>query len=257
MKILSWNIAGAHKFSRKISNALHHKNYDKEDLDYFLDEIKKTDADIVLLQEAHSLNDWSQGKIFAEKLSYPYIKEYVYGKSAVKAGFQMTLVTMSKYPIQFSYFHAVPNPHLTVKRPNGEDWITLDMGFLVTEILFGNVSVYVANCHLVPFHYYERSFAEPAFQQIRDDISSLLITLAKKPCIAGGDYNYEDLRSMLLQVFIDKLYEEAFEKTETAPGKGQQDHILFSNHWNLGKVEIEKRQADHYKCIVEVILANE
>lgn len=257
MKLLSWNIAAGHIFKKNISNALHHENYDVEDLNYFVNEIKKADAEVVFLQETHSDSEKSQGKIFAEKLSYQFYREHSYGKSHIEKGQQLTLVTLSRYPIQSSFFHGLPNPNLTIQRPNGEEWVTLDMGFLVTEISMHNTSVNFANCHLIPLHYFKRHFAEPDFQNMRDDLSEFLTTLAQKPAIAGGDYNYADLEQIIPSVFTDNLFTEAFVKTETAPGKGQQDHIIFTPQWNLDTVLLEKVHADHYKCIIEVSLKNE
>jgi endonuclease/exonuclease/phosphatase family metal-dependent hydrolase len=255
MKILSWNIAGAHIFTHPISQALNNKNYEHEDIAYFLKHIKATKADIILLQEAHSEEEESQGKIFAKKLSYPYVKEQIYGKSHITSGQQLTLVTLSKYPISSSYFHLLPNPKLTTVRENGEEWETLDTGFLVTEIDFDNQKVHIANCHLVPYHYFHRNFSEQSFQYIRDDITHLLTKLAEKPSIVGGDFNYADLTEVLPS--IGSVYEEAFVKRETAPGKGQQDHVLFTRQWQLNDVQLKRLKADHFQCIVEVSLRHE
>jgi len=257
MKLLSWNIAAGHIFKKNISNALHHENYDIEDLNYFIDEIKKTDADVVFLQETHSEGEKSQGKIIAEKLSYQFYREHAYGKSHIEKGKQLTLVTLSRYPILSAFFHALPNPNLTIQRPNGEQWVTLNMGFLVTEVTIHNIKVNFANCHLIPLHYFKRHFAEPDFQYMRDDLTEFLNNLAQKPAIAGGDYNYADLKQIIPSAFSHNLYNEAFTKTETAPGKGQQDHIIFTSQWNLDNVLLEKVKADHYKCIIEVSLNDE
>jgi endonuclease/exonuclease/phosphatase family metal-dependent hydrolase len=254
MKLLSWNIGGAHVFNRKISNALNDKNYGDEDVEYFSKQIKEIQADVVLLQEAHSSENNSQGKVFAEKIAYPYSREHSYGNSHIKKGQQLTLVTLSKYPIQHSYFHTLPNPGLKVQRINGEDFITLDMGFLVTEVLINNRKVNLANCHLIPFQYFNRHFSEPDFQNMRDDLSLFLKKLTEHPSIVGGDFNYAHLEEVVPSVFLDKLYSEAFVDTETAPGKGQQDHILFTKDWNLDAVRTEKLQADHYQCIAEIAL---
>ncbi len=251
MRVLSWNIAGGHTFSGSISDAM---TYEEENLDYFIYQIKNTDADIVFLQETHATEKTSQGQIITKRLAYKYFREHTYIKSHIKKDSQLTLATLSKYPIHSSYFHAAPNPNLTIKRPNGQRWVTYDMGFLVTEMSFNDRKVNFANCHFLPFHYFKRDFLEPAFQNIRENISSFLIRAAEKPSIFGGDYNYSDLRKIVQGVFTNSLYKDAFANVDTTPGKGQQDHILYSHQWNLVGFQVEKVTADHYKCIADFTL---
>ena len=249
MKILSWNIAGGHLLTPSVKNA---SGYEKEDLDYFIKEIKQVDPDVVCLQEAHASvdNSNSQGKEIAEKLGFHFANHaYTGGESHIKKGQYLSLTILSRFPIAKSYFHQVPNPNIKVNRPDGSVWVSLDVGFLVTEIDHEGIKINVANTHLVPFHYYGRDFME--FQNIRDSISELLLSLSKIPTISAGDFNYKDLKQLLPKVF-EVGYQEAFSE-DTTPEKGQQDHILYSKHWKIEDYRIIKAKADHYICVTNLV----
>jgi len=253
MKIVSWNIAGGHILTDKVKNAI---GYDEENLDYFIQQLKKINPDIICLQETHISKDKkiNQTKTIAKAFSYQYFSTQIYkGKeSHIKSGHFLHLGTISKYPITSNKSFYPPNPKLTIKRPNGKTWITLDMGVLVSRINFLGKQINIANTHLVPLHYYEKSWKNTEFQPIKDFVARLLLDLNKKPTIAIGDFNYADLKEIYPQIFAQEKYQDAFIQ-DTTPEKGQQDHILFSQHWTLNKTKIISAvKADHYICIAEI-----
>lgn len=249
MRIASWNIAGGHTL---INNE--HMNY-FEQLDYFIDELKKIDADIICLQEAHTSVDGKeiQAKIIADKLGYRHVENQPYKAktSHIKDNYFLSISTISKLPISQSTFFELPNPNLKIQRPNGDMWITLNAGFLMVEINYEGKKVNIANTHLVPLHYFKKDYMEEDFKNIREEISKLLINLSKTPTVIAGDFNFADMKSLLPDIFKDNLYHDAFQKN-TTPEKGQQDHILFSNHWQLKSADIKKGNADHYLCVADV-----
>ncbi len=255
MRFVSWNIAGGHTFKKSTEDAV---SYEKENLGYFINEHKKVDADIVVLQEAHTpINptEKSQAEIIAEELGYHVGGNHPYQeRSHIKAGNQLSLGILSRYPVGETTFHKVPNPHLTVVRPNGDTWTTFDVGFLSCVVDCKGINVNVLDGHMVPFHYFKRDFTEPEFASVRNSIIELYKSLGDEPTIAGADFNYNDVKKLLPTIFEKDLYSEAFEEIETTPGRGQQDHVLFSRHWELKKFEVRKVIADHFVCIADLDL---
>ncbi|MBI2542808.1 MAG: endonuclease/exonuclease/phosphatase family protein [Candidatus Aenigmarchaeota archaeon] len=253
MKIVSWNIAGGHTFKGRVEDA---SSYNREDLSYFIGQIKDVESDVISLQEAHTSvnrNNDSQAKTIAEALGYDFVVNHPYSdRSHIKSDQRLSLSIISKLPIENSYFHLLPNPSLRITRPDGDVWVSLDVGFLVTTVGYNGNRINVANCHMVPYHYFNRDFLE--FNDIRDDTSDFLIRLSKKPTLVAGDFNYNDLKRLLPRIFENGSYRESFEGVETAPGRGQQDHVLFSNQWDIRKYEIRVGEADHYLCVSEVEL---
>jgi endonuclease/exonuclease/phosphatase family metal-dependent hydrolase len=251
MKILSWNIAGGHTFTGAVEDSL---NYEQDNLLYFEQQIQRVNPHIVALQEAHTNDEdheQTQVGIIAKNLDYKYFENHPYGRSHIKEGNKLSLATLSKFPIVNSFFHKIPNPNLTTVRPNGDTWVTFDVGFLISTISYNEQEITVMNCHLAPFHYFKRDYNELEFQNIRDDITNLLMKFSKKPTIVLGDFNYAELRKILPEIFLNEDYREAFENVETTPGKGQQDHILYTSQWNLEKHEIRKANSDHHLCIAD------
>lgn len=254
MKFICWNIAGGHIFRGSLEDAL---SYSEENLDYFIEKLGNDNADIVVLQETHSpieKGKAAQSEIIAKRLSYSFTANHPYGRSHIKIGQQLSLTILSKYPIIRSYFQKIPNPGLSIVRPNGDKWISFDVGFLVCEIDYNGTPINVANGHMVPFHYFKRDFAESDFQDIRSSISKLFITLAERPTLVGADFNYNDISILFPDIFKNNLYHEGFVGIETTPGRGQQDHILFSRQWHYKNSKIKKVEADHYICLTEISL---
>lgn len=254
MKIVSWNIAGAHIFTGRVEDA---SSYGKENLDYFAEQLSSLEPDIILLQEAHTPIDQTrepQAQIIARNLGYEFVNHPYFDRSHIKHGQQLSLATISKLPIEKSYFQPLPNPNLKTIRPNGDVWVTFDAGFLVGTVDYRGVKVNVGNGHMIPYHYFNRDFFE--FEDIRNSISELLIALSEKPTLVAGDFNYNNLRKLLPRIFENGTYHESFEGIETAPGRGQQDHILFSNQWVLRNYQVRKEiSADHYLCVAELELS--
>lgn len=252
MKIVSWNIAGAHTFKGRVEDA---SSYEKEDLEYFISQLVSLNADIISLQESHTPlmgDEPPQAEIIARNLGYKFVINHPYfDRSHIKQGQRLSLAIISKAPVENSYFHLLPNPNLRVVRPNGDVWVTFDAGFLVVSLGYKGTTINVANCHMIPFHYFNRDFLE--FDGIKNDASDFLRGLAQEPTLVTGDFNYNDLRKLLPDV-LESMYYEAFEGIETAPERGQQDHILFSKHWNLRGYDVRKANSDHYLCVAELAL---
>lgn len=252
MKFICWNIAGGHMFRKSLEDAI---SYDEENLDYFIEKLRNENADVIVLQEAHTpvgKGEAIQSEIIAKRLGYSFIANHPYGRSHIKNGQQLSLSTLSKFPITHSDFHKIPNPGLSIARPNGDKWVSFDVGFLVCEIDYNGTLVNIANGHMAPFHYFKRDFSEPDFQNVRSAISELCISLSERPTLMGADLNYNNVVALFPDIYKNDLYREAFIGIETTPGRGQQDHVLFSRQWHLINSEVKKVEADHFLCLTEV-----
>jgi len=252
MKILSWNVGGEHRFRKAIQNGGEHDEGDKP---YFLEQVRRVDCDIIGFQETHRVPEGERSFVdtMHDELAMNVTDVYAYGDSHIKKGCQLALATASKLPIIENKFIELPNPDLTIKRPNGDVWRTLDVGFLISELNTTNGKIYFLNTHLVPLHYFHRAVMEEVFADLRGEIEKIIMLYKNEPTILVGDFNYTNIREMLPQVFVEGGFRDVFTHEETAPGKGQQDHILVSRHWDVQSHTIERDvEADHYPCVVEL-----
>lgn len=259
MRFASWNIAGGHTSGKSVEDAL---SYEEENLEFFVAELKKVNADILVVQESHvpvNSAERSQADIIARDLGYQLAGSHSYQeRSHIKAGNQLALAVLSKYPAITARFYKMPNPHLAVVRENGDHWKTYDVGFLNCVLDYAGTKINVLDGHMVPFHYFKRDFMEPPFRTIRDAMTELFVSFAKEPTIIGADFNFNNLNVLLPSVFKNDQYREAFVDVETAPGRGQQDHLLASQHWSIRSSEVRKTgRTDHPICIMDLELTKE
>jgi endonuclease/exonuclease/phosphatase family metal-dependent hydrolase len=250
MKIVSWNVGGCHRFVGDIQKG---GTYEEENIPYFCKQLETRNADFLALQEVLTYKDPkvpTQSQVishtlgFKNQVSHPY----TFHSAIMDTDAYISLGNISFANVKNTYFYLTPNPNLKIVRANGDEWSTLDAGFLISEFTYKGTDIIVANCHLLALHYFKRSWVETEFQNVKDDITKLLLSFLKKPTIVLGDFNYANLREIYPKIFKDGGYSEAFENVETAPGKGQQDHILYSPHWKLNSYNLSRLEADHYLC---------
>lgn len=254
VRCATWNIGGGFMFTGDVQDGL---SYDEENLFYFIDVLRQSEVEILALQEAHvdCRQSVSQVELIAESLGFNYSPSYGYGPSHIKEGNELALGVVSKYPIIESSFIQLPNPHLTVVRPGGQTWVSFDVGMQITKIcLEGNELVFI-NGHMVPFHYFKRDFLDEEFAHIREEVSRIISQYKDLPVIVAADFNYYDVIKLFPELFEKYRFTTCFSNEITAPGKEQQDHVFYSNHWNMVSYEIDSNvKADHYLCSADLII---
>lgn len=253
MKLALWNIAGGFPLITR-GQEWSRDNYKEEDIEAFIPPLQKTGADIFCLQEVHaeSPTDSQQITALCESLQAKPTKLYTYSNNShIKPGSHLAMAILSKLPITKTIMQKLPNPHLTITRPDGSIWKSLDCGFIISEIEYAGQKIHIVDGHLVPFHYYGRDFSDSAFDFIRDAIAEILLPLSDKPTVIAADFNFDGLERLLPKLF--PTFTEVFHE-QTTPTKGQQDHILVSSHWNVLDFKVKKEVSDHFLCTAEIEL---
>lgn len=256
MKVATWNVGGCHLFNGESKDNT--SVYNDLDLAYFANVIKTTNADCIGLQETltntKNLNK-NQMQDLAKILNYHWHtnRACILKESHIEPSAFMSLGSLSKLPVIKTYYKILTNPNLKITRPNGEIWITLDSIFEVLEIQYKNHIINFANCHLIPLHYFNKNYQDKEFYNLISETELFFLQLSSKPTIVLGDFNFDDLQKIYPSIFKNNLYNETF-KRDTTPYKGQQDHILYSNHWKMADYRITKHKSDHYLCEAEINL---
>ncbi|HYK08992.1 MAG TPA: endonuclease/exonuclease/phosphatase family protein [Candidatus Eisenbacteria bacterium] len=255
MRIATWNIAGGRTYLGHHPEALPY-GYGKENLSYFTQNLGRARPDIAVLQEVHTpkVGGISQAESIANTLGFHTTKPIPYDNSHIQPDQHLSLATVSASPIEQGQFYTLPHLNLSITRPNGDVWTPFNpTGFHVVEVDHEGQKVQVVNTHLHPFHYFERDFAESEFEEYRRAISDFFLSLSNRPTVIAGDFNYANLQTLLPDVFEKGGYTDAFSRS-TTPEKGQQDHILFSRHFQLDNADVQRGSADHYLCLADVSL---
>ncbi|HLD21327.1 MAG TPA: endonuclease/exonuclease/phosphatase family protein [Patescibacteria group bacterium] len=241
MNIATWNIGSGFISEDRT-------NYDRENLSYVISELQQAQCDLIFLQEVDSSSSNAtdtQAHTIAHALHFPVVISHPLHPNHLKAGRELSIAILSKFPLHTTRFHAVPNPHITATGPNGKSWSSFDKGFLIATMEYENSLVNVVCGHMLPFHKFKRNFTEEEFSNIRVDIEQTLLSLPSRPTIMGVDMNFGDLHVLtpaLFDRFVDVFSED------TTPDYGQSDHILLSKDWDIKSHAILPGKADHYLC---------
>ena len=245
MIVATWNIGGGYVFSKNSNK------FDLEDLDYFIDELKKIQPDIVCFQEIHISQNCEQSKKIAKKLGFNFFETKPIANSHLKKEHKLSISIISKYPILSANFFNLLNPNLQFIW-NNKKVFTHNKGFIEAIINYKNVKIRILSGHTVPFHLFGRNFLDDEFSEIRNQIETIILQ-KKIPTIVGADMNFEDVKKLLPNVFLKK-FKFVLKNIPTTPQKLKQDKILISNHWELLNSKIVKGESDHYLCYSDVKL---
>ncbi len=252
LRVATWNIGGGFISENNTSG------FNKENLHYFADELKRSKSDIICLQEIHVSKDkniYSQAKLLAHQLD---IEDSCFciidsvRSSHLKKDLYLGLAILSKFPIINHEYHRISNPNMYLKNKKGTIWRTHDKGFLFACIKIRKYLVNILNAHLYPFHVFNRDFMENEFYGIRFETEQLLIKLSNNKTIIAGDMNYDQVEKVM-----PKLFQHGFTKTisgvSTVPElEIQLDHIIVSKGWGVESNTVIKGRADHYLCCADL-----
>ncbi len=245
MRVATWNIGGGF-----ISKAKESK-FTLEEIEYFINELKKINPDIVCFQEIHISTKNDQPKRIAKELNFNFVKTEVIADSHLKEKENLAISIISKYTIISSKFNKLPNPKLQAIW-NGKKVISHDKGFLEVKIKYKDTPIRVLSGHMVPFDKFERDFLENDFKKIREEIQKIIIQ-RKIPTIICADMNFEDINALIPKIF--KLrFSSILENYPTEPKGKMYDKLIISKEWTYSNSKIIKGKADHYLCFADVEL---
>ena len=245
MRVATWNIGGGFISSEQ------KREFDVEDIGYFIDELKKIQPDIICFQEIHVSENNDQPKMIANALDFAFYKTESIADSHLKDGEKLSIAIISKYPIISSKFSKLPNPNLEFIW-NGKKVFSHDKGFLETVIDYKEINARVLSGHMIPFRKFEKNFLADEFSNIRDEIERI-ICHDKIPTIIGADMNFEDIYQLTPNVFRQG-FKFILSNEPTTPKNRRYDKIIISNDWIFADTKIIQGRADHYLCFADIDL---
>src|SRR5437868_6099139 len=97
--IVTWNIAGAVPLKSNKEFNYEKEDYLSEDVDYFVEELKKINPDLVCLQESHTKEDRSIGREIGDKLGFDTVRDMENSPSHIDPGYKLGNSIVSKIPV--------------------------------------------------------------------------------------------------------------------------------------------------------------
>lgn len=115
IKLASWNIAGG----RPIRSAKSAFDYNEEDINYFVAELKKVDPNIVCLQESHTNSERNIAKEIAKGLGMKNVLNTPKNKSHIDPKFMLGDAIVSKLQFETTDVYQYPDPDFELYFPDG------------------------------------------------------------------------------------------------------------------------------------------
>jgi hypothetical protein len=120
-------------------------------------------------------------------------------------------------------------------------------------VLCGREEINFGTAHLLPFHHFGRKSCDPEFAPTWAILAETMRSIAHKPSIIAGDFNAQDLATVLPAVFESRQFTSLIH-TPTRPSGEHHDNILCSACWRVLSVQAIPSVTNHHICIADVTL---
>ncbi len=244
MRVATWNIGGGFI-------SLNQKDeYDFEDINYFIKELKAINPDIVCFQEIHLSEKNNQPKIIADSLNFQYIATHSIADSHLKDNEKLSISIISRFPIISSKFNMLPNPNLQFIW-RGKKAFSHDKGFMEAIVDYKGVNVKVLSGHMVPFRKFAKNFLDDQFKEIRDKVEQIILH-DKMPKIICADMNFDKEIEKLIPNVFNNGFKFILNGNPTTPKGKKYDKIIISKEWEFASSNIINGKADHFLCFADI-----
>jgi endonuclease/exonuclease/phosphatase family metal-dependent hydrolase len=246
MKIATWNISGAHTINSK-----EEIGYSSENINYFAQNLKKVNPDIVFLQETHMPRDGSPSlaRRFANELGFTFYFDTVRAeKSFIDATQRFGLSIISRWNLQNPKSRKQPDVSLSMK-------VKYEMRSLYPAFLqsanFSGINFF--NTHFQPIQCTKESYwSSKVGANYARCIDKFLCDSLRTPMIFAGDFNAPNLKRDFPRFFSKFYLNDAVPREATDLGGEKMDYILYSPELKLLSSEIIKTDlTDHYLLVAE------
>jgi len=241
-KLASWNINAGIKFNRQTN-----QNEGPEDIDYFIEQLAKLDADIVCLQETHINKNRDLAREIAKSMSYEYSSSIATSISHLDPNYSLGMSIISKFPFQESKLIQFPNPQFDLCFKSGEK--APDHKKYIQRVSIGEITI--ANTQLLPIDIFGHEYSKGKGLKFAMQIEEKMLQL-EEPIIFSGDFNINE-PDKLFQSFFSKIHlVDLLPEKITIPlvekQKNKPDHIYYSDHFKVIESGVLDTNTDHLLC---------
>jgi endonuclease/exonuclease/phosphatase family metal-dependent hydrolase len=241
MKIASWNIGGAH-----IIKSDKEFDYEKEDLDYFVQNFADANADLIFLQETHMprTTGKSLSERIAQKLGYRYFYDTVRAPiSHIDQNYQYGLSMISRRPLLDFHAVKVPSVNLDFYFSDGRKGKMFDQYLQIAQL----DGVNIFHTHLSPIQNTHESWTSETGRKYAERIDKFFCDTLRTPMIFAGDFNAQELFSEFPKFTHELALADALPPAETNIVGEKVDYILYSPELKPIQAKVvETNLSDHY-----------
>lgn len=214
-------------------------------IEYMAEFIKRTNSQIVSLQEVLFLSDdtESQAKKIANLAGFPYWVEWKISDSHLIKNAEIGNAIISKYPIiEQKRIHLV-NPELSTKL-NGKKISSHNKGFLQITFDIKNKKFTLISGQSLPFHLFKKDPTD--YKYIFEELEQIILNVYT-PSIVCGDFNTNQIKELFPSINFSQLT-----GVITRPTGEEHDNFLCSKHWTNVNVWVLPTRSDHHFCLAEL-----
>ena len=167
------------------------------------------------------------------------------------------LAIFSRFPILSCEKTMLPNPGLTVSRPNGDTWHMHDKFCQKIIVDINGMELQICNLQSFPFHVFKRRLDEPEFSDFRKEFSRK-VAEPDRPAVIVGDFNNKNIP--LEQAFPELFAPDMFRNVIDIPDDmlmehktpSQLDYILISQHLSVVDTAVSYNVSDHPALVAQL-----
>jgi len=253
LKVVTWNIAGGHTIA-----SLDHFDYEDENIQYFIDQLKNINPDIICLQEVHTAVDGSvsNAATIAQALGFKYVFNSPASPSHIADGYKLGTAIFSRENWVDVKEIALADPETELHWKDGRPAMTHHKNMQVVR--FKHFSI--VNNQMLPLKLFGLSYQDDSFGgQLAVEINKSMSEHVQDPVIWCGDFNIDNPIEVYAHIGDLKM-KEALPMESTRPSESGRlnmpDHVLYSPACILKDAKIIHTRSDHYLCIVEFDMSN-
>ncbi len=245
IKIATWNIAGARKIK-----SLNRWDYQDEELDYFVAQLKTLSPDIICLQESHSNPSRSQAEEITKKIGFSFFADCPMSEARIDPQYQTSISIISNTPISNIETKKLDYPEFKLVFPDGKEARKYDKYYLSTTIQ----GIQVVNIQVQPLHIWGHNYETSPGSELALKYQQYFLGFTE-PLILCGDLNTNQPDQVYSEFFGKFKLAEALPDKITRPDQGNKsrksDHIFYSSSIKKINSDVVVTDTDHYLCYSE------
>ena len=241
---MTWNINGGYSLNPRNPKEL----LGYEDLDYFTDQLRQINADVVCLQEVHVSAERSQAHEIARSLGYTAVFQSIASESHIDSSYHLANTILAKQPFQTTHAVTLPRPHFPLALPTLASGKRATVHDKVLQVVQLN-GLTLTNTHLLPLPFLGERWNSQEGRALASATAKVFEVELQTPLVLCGDFNYPDLADLMPDLLkalnlIDVLSDEPSQPhTDT-----RVDYILVSSELTPDSSEILRCFTDHFPC---------